>query len=153
MTDLAFHFNVPDKVPYLCRLLRKATAAGKRCLVVAPEALQHDLDTLLWTFSQEDFVAHASWAAPEWVRRRSPVVLVAESAEWGRAPLDPAVLAAEFSVLVNCAQVPLPGFEQFERVIEVVSLDESDREAGRRRWKYYTQHGFTVTRHDVGAVA
>jgi DNA polymerase III subunit chi len=153
MTDLAFHFNVPDKLHYLCRLLRKAAGAGKRSLVVAPEALQHDLDTALWTFSQEDFVAHASWAAPEWVRQRSPVVLVAESVGWGAAPLEPPELATQFPVLVNCTEAPLAGFEHFARMIEVVGLEEADREAGRRRWKYYTQRGYTVTRHDVGAAA
>ncbi|MCU0931748.1 MAG: DNA polymerase III subunit chi [Serpentinimonas sp.] len=153
MTDLAFHFNVPDKVNYLCRLLRKATAAGKRSLVVAPEALQHDLDTLLWTFSQEDFVAHASWTAPEWVRDRSAVVLLSESLGWGAGGLAPASLAMQFSVLINSTELPLEGFEHFERFIEVVGLDGADREAGRRRWKHYTQRGFTVTRHDAGAYA
>ena len=27
MTEVAFHFNVPDKLHYTCRLLRKARAA------------------------------------------------------------------------------------------------------------------------------
>ena len=42
MTDVAFHFNVPDKLGYACRLLRKAHAAGGSVGVVAapkPDAL------------------------------------------------------------------------------------------------------------------
>ena len=30
MTEIAFHFNVPDKLAYSCRLLRKAYLSGAR---------------------------------------------------------------------------------------------------------------------------
>ena len=30
MTEVAFHFNVPDKLVYTCRLLRKACRARAR---------------------------------------------------------------------------------------------------------------------------
>ena len=30
MTEIAFHFNAPDKLAYACRLLRKAVASGAR---------------------------------------------------------------------------------------------------------------------------
>ena len=33
MTEVAFHFNVPQKSGYACRLLRKATAGGARVVV------------------------------------------------------------------------------------------------------------------------
>ena len=36
MTEVAFHFNVPDRLAYTCRLVRKAYAAGGRTVVVAP---------------------------------------------------------------------------------------------------------------------
>ncbi|MEK9802900.1 MAG: DNA polymerase III subunit chi [Curvibacter sp.] len=41
------------------------------------------------------------------------------------------------------------GFEQYERVIEVVSLDEDDRLQARARWKQYTARGYTIQRHDL----
>ena len=51
MTEVAFHFNAPDKWAYACRLLRKASHAGARVVVmVQPEDLPH-LDSLLWTFA------------------------------------------------------------------------------------------------------
>jgi DNA polymerase-3 subunit chi len=43
----------------------------------------------------------------------------------------------------------VPGFDSFERVIEVVSLDDADRQAARQRWKQYTDLGFNITRHDL----
>jgi hypothetical protein len=33
MTEIAFHFNVPDKLAYSCRLLRKAYLSGARVVV------------------------------------------------------------------------------------------------------------------------
>jgi len=56
-------------------------------------------------------------------------------------------------VLLNLgAQVP-DGFERFERLIEVVSLDEADRQTARSRWKHYADHGFAITRHDLNLKA
>ena len=41
MTEVAFHFNVPDKLGYACRLLRKAYAAGGPVGVVAAQPASH----------------------------------------------------------------------------------------------------------------
>ncbi|MBP7958348.1 MAG: DNA polymerase III subunit chi, partial [Ottowia sp.] len=56
MTDVAFHFNVPDKLGYACRLLRKAHAAGGSVGVVAAPVVLQELDARLWSFSALDFV-------------------------------------------------------------------------------------------------
>ena len=39
MTEVAFHFNAPDKLAYVCRLLRKATGSGARVVVTANPGL------------------------------------------------------------------------------------------------------------------
>jgi len=52
-------------------------------------------------------------------------------------------------VLVNL-DVDLPiGFEKFERVVEVVTLDEEERQQARRRWKHYADRGYPIVRHDL----
>ena len=51
MTEVTFHFNVPDKLGYACRLLRKAYAAGGPVGVVAPPDTLRALDTALWSSS------------------------------------------------------------------------------------------------------
>ena len=38
---------------------------------------------------------------------------------------------------------------KFERLIEIVSLDASDRNDARQRWRYYGQLGYQIIRHDV----
>ena len=55
---VAFHFNVGERLPYACRLARKAVARGDRLLMVGPREILDALDPLLWTFSALDFIAH-----------------------------------------------------------------------------------------------
>lgn len=138
MTEVAFHFNAPDKVGYACRLLRKAVGAGACVVVTGDPALLDDLDTSLWTFSALDFVPHCrDGVAPAPVVARSPVVLTA-------APRA----APHHQVLVNLGEGVPEGFETFERLIEVVTGDEADRHAARQRWKHYAARGYDIKRHD-----
>ena len=138
MTEVAFHFNAPNKLAYACRLLRKAVGSGSRVVVTAEPKDLKQLDSLLWTFSQLDFVPHALQSAQADVVAASPVILSESVAD-----------APHQQVLLNLgSQVP-DGFDRFERLIEVVSLDETDRQLARNRWKHYADHGYAITRHDL----
>jgi DNA polymerase III subunit chi len=139
MTAIAFHFNAPNKLAYACRLLRKAVGAGSSVAVVAEEAALAQLDEQLWSFSAIDFVPHARVGRlPETQLAQTPVWLCENSVQGhGR------------QVLVNLTQQMQQGFEQFERVIEVVSMDEADRQQARSRWKQYTERGYDIVRHDL----
>jgi DNA polymerase III subunit chi len=138
MTDVAFHFNVPDKPVYLCRLLRKVSNAGMRAMVLAPQPLARELDQVLWTFSQEDFISHVMNTDDIALQKRSAVVLASEECDAGLR-----------EVLINCLQGVPSGFTNFEKVVEIVGTDDDDRAWARQRWKYYTQQGFALIRHDV----
>lgn len=141
MTEIAFHFNAPDKLAYVCRLLRKAVGSGAKVVVTADGPTLQALDTQLWTFAPLEFVAHCRADSPVELRQASPVILANH--------LNDADALGHHQVLVNlCADVTL-GFERFERAIEVVSLDEDDRQRARQRWKYYTDQGYSITRHDL----
>ena len=59
MTEISFHFNIPQRVPYVCRLLRKATAKGAQLLVTGPREELEAIDRMLWQLSPVDFVGHA----------------------------------------------------------------------------------------------
>jgi DNA polymerase III subunit chi len=143
-TDLAFHFNAPSKVAYACKLLRKATLAGARVAVLAAPDVLARLDAELWTFSQLDFVAHVRAPCTPEVLQRTPVVLC--------EALDQDHLGG-YSVLVNLLPTVPDGFEQFDRVIEVVTLEDADRLSARARWKHYTELGYEITRHDLKLAA
>jgi DNA polymerase-3 subunit chi len=141
MTEVAFHFNVPDKLGYACRLLRKAHAAGSRVVVTgAPDDLR-TLDVQLWTFAPAEFIPHCYLpAADAAVVDASPVLLA-------DAPRG----TPHQEVLVNLGSGLPEGFERFERLIELVTQEEDDRQQARRRWKHYADRGYAITRHDLAA--
>lgn len=137
MTEVAFHFNMPDRTLYLCRLLRKAASQGARVAVTGRPAELRELDASLWSFSLTDFVPHCRIDSDLAVREASPIVLGGEPSQ-----------ALHHDVLLNLdAQVP-PGFERFGRVIEVVGPSAQEVADSRLRWKYYKQRGYTLLRHD-----
>lgn len=143
MTEVAFHFNVPQFLPYACRLLRKATQAKAQVTVVASESELKGLDTQLWSFDPGLFLPHCLWDAPDHVRSRSPIVLTPASALAASPHRD---------VMVHWGtEMPPAGFESFARLIELVSTDEADRVNARGRWKHYADRGYPITRYDVGA--
>ncbi len=139
MASVAFHFNAPDKLAYACRLLRKAVANGSTVAVLGDQAWLAKLDVQLWSFSALDFVPHGfANSLSEQHRECTPVWLCA-SAEQGIGR----------QVLVNLMQSFPGGIDVFDRVIEVVSQDQADRQSARLRWKQYTELGYEIVRHDL----
>jgi len=139
VTEVAFHFGAGDKVAYASRLLRKATGAGARVLVLSDPKLALSLDLALWNLSSTDFVTHSVHPGSAMAESRSSVLIAQNVPELDLMP----------SVCVNLGQ-PVPDrLECFGRVIEVVSTDESDRKSARGRWKEYAALGLTITRHDL----
>lgn len=140
MTEVAFHFNAPDKLGYACRLVRKAWGNGAQVVVTGEEGFLRELDLALWSFSALDFLPHCHAAAQgQRVQSRSPIVLAS-------APPS----APHRQVLVNLGASVPEGFERFERLIEVVSVEPDDRQQGRRRWRHYKDRGYAVAQYEVG---
>lgn len=141
MTEISFHFNVPDRLSYACRLLRKASRKGARLAVTGPTETLAALDRALWTFDATDFVPHVRLSPGASIPprlRATPIWLV-------DSPAD----SPEQDVLVNLGPAMPVGFESFARVIEIVSSANDDRENGRERWKFYTGRGYSIARHEV----
>lgn len=140
MTEIEFHFNVPDKLQYGCRLLRKVYRSGARAVVTAEPELLAELDQLLWRFSPTEFVPHCLASADDQSLTASPVLLAEHV---GVCPFD--------SVLINLGRKTPQDFECFERFIEVVSRQDDDRLLGRSRWKHYKDRGYALIQHDLSA--
>jgi DNA polymerase III subunit chi len=138
MTEIAFHFNVDDKLAYSCRLLRKAYLSGARIAVTAEPDVLAELDALLWRFSPAEFVPHCTASASAISLAASPIVLTGSLVD-----------CSHHEVLVNLGQGIPAGFEGFERFIELVALSPEDVMAGRSRWKHYAARGYAMKRHDL----
>ncbi|MEN9889014.1 MAG: putative polymerase chi subunit [Pseudomonadota bacterium] len=142
MPRIEFHFNAPALVPYACRLLRKVHQHGLRAQVVGLPTTLAQLDQMLWTFSALDFLPHGGPSDSPAVRQASSILLTEQPvSDWPAA------------VLVNLGEGVPEGFEAFERVIEVVSVDELHRAQARERWRAYTAQGHALVRHDLAPAA
>lgn len=98
------------------------------------------LDLALWNVSATDFVTHATVGDDARLLTRSSVVLAQDASE---------VKDSLPGICVNLGQPVPPLHDRFERIIEVVSTDEGDRESARVRWKQYAAMGLTISRHDL----
>ncbi len=141
MTEVAFHFNAPDRLGYACRLLRKAYLKGARLQVLADPSLAAALDQQLWLMTGVEFVPHCRSDAPASLLARSPIVISSEVT-------DP---AGSGHVLVNLSDALPEGFQRFARVIEVVTADPPVRSLARERWKQYKAAGHEPQHLDLSA--
>ena len=138
MTRIEFHFNAPERLQYACRLLRKAHAQNLRIGVVGSASALRQLDSALWTFSSADFLPHSTAADSVEVQNASPILLSEDA--------DPCVGR---QVLVNLGDEVPAGFERFERLIEIVAMDDHGRMTARQRWKHYNAQGYDLLQHDL----
>jgi DNA polymerase-3 subunit chi len=51
LTEVAFHFNAPDKQAYVCRLARKALRHRARLVILGAPQLLKALSPRLWSVS------------------------------------------------------------------------------------------------------
>lgn len=139
MTEIAFHFNAPNKLAYACRFARKMLRNEHRLVITAAQPVLDELDALLWNMAPQEFVAHGRADSAAQVRDASPVLLLADPQH-----------SSHQEVLLNLgAEVPV-GFDRFARLIEVVSADDGlDRQQARARWRHYIQRGYQIVRHDL----
>lgn len=136
MTRIDFHSNVPDKIAYSCRLVRKARAAN--CQVVLFAGDRKDLmtlDQLLWTFSELEFLPHVIAGDP--LAASTPIILTD----------DEKLELPHHQILINLSRGTPAHFARFERMFEIISSDEADAVAGRQRYRFYQQRGYPLTHH------
>ncbi len=142
MTEITFHFNVPNKVAYACRLLRKAAATQVRAVVTGSPPVLQSLDRALWSVAPHSFVAHCLVGDEALMRDICPVVLA-----------EIAVALPHRQLLVNVGSAVPQEFGQFERMIEIVGRDdEADRAQARVRWRHYADRGYAIAQHDLASM-
>jgi len=150
MARIDFHSNVSDKLEYACRLTRKiwsATPVGesvRNIVMVGEKADLKSLDELLWAFSATDFLPHC--LIEDETAIDTPILLTDDS-------LSPALSHLPHAdVLIHLGmRMPsdVPGLlARFPRIVEVVTVDEAERLAGRERYKAYRDLGHELHNFD-----
>ena len=141
MTRIDFHSNVPDKMGYACRLVRKAFAAQCRIVLLAEDKDSvAALDTALWTFSELDFLPHVVASDP--LALQTPIILTDNDA----------TDYPHHQILINLSSRTPAHFARFERMFEIISSGDADKQSGRDRYRFYQQRGYPLT-HTVAEQA
>lgn len=137
MTTIDFYFNAADRFQVACRLAGKALAQGSRMLIYAPDPeAASRIDRLLWISPAIGFVPHC--AAHDPLAPETPVLIACD------AETPPGC-----ELILNLGAECPPHFERFARLLEVVSADEAERQAGRSRYRFYQARGYPITNHDL----
>ena len=141
MTQIDFYTNVADKLATACRIAAKAYGLGKRMLVLCPDRdAAARVDRMLWTTPATGFIPHCGPA--DALAAETPIIVDAA----GEAPVGD-------QVLLNLRAEWPPFFARYERLVEIVSLDEDDKRAARERFKFYRDRGYEIRTHDLKEAA
>lgn len=137
MTRVDFYFNAANKVDAARKLGAKAFLAGQCALLYTEdEAVAQELDTGLWSAPALSFLPHVRCGHP--LARQTPI-LIGASPDDLRSP----------DVLINLGQMWPSCFSRFDRLIELVSRDEGDRQAARQRYRFYQERGYALSSVDL----
>lgn len=137
MTRVDFYFNAASKPEVAMRLAAKAYQAGLHTLMYTEDAaLAAELDTGLWTAQQLSFLPHVRCGHP--LAARTPILI-------GTQPDE----LTSCDVLINLTPEPPAGFGRFDRLIEIVTADETDRLQARSRFRFYQERGYALQTHDL----
>ena len=150
MARIDFHSNVSDKLEYACRLTRKiwsATPEGelvRNIVMVGEKADLKKLNELLWTFSSTDFLPHCfieDEAAAE-----TPIILTDDFASSALNNIPHADVMIHLGMRMPADVAALVA--RFPRIVEVVTVNEAERLAGRERFKAYRELGHELHNFD-----
>lgn len=137
-----FHFNVPNRYTYACRLVRKARSMNLSIAVWARDAGKLEFfSRQLWSFDPTGFYPHVHASDP--LAAETPIVYAND---------EELLPARDVLVLLDDT---LPNdyhklFERFNRVFDVVPPNENEKIAARERFKFYRHAGLNPIAHDQG---
>ncbi len=137
MTTIDFYTHCADRFEVTARLVVKAWAQCGSVRVLTPDpATTADLDRFLWQWPATGFVPHC----------RLDSTVAADTPVW----VDDALSHnGPATVLINLHSSPPPFFSRFERLAEVVGMDDNEVAAGRERWKFYKARGYEIRPHNL----
>jgi len=123
---------------FACKLAEKTFRLGYKAYILVDSAqkAQH-LDRLLWTFRANSFVPHAVFQENE------PNIANAILIGTQQSP------TAWQHTLINLSTHCPNTIEQSEQIFELLDNDESQKVAGRQRYRHYKSLGITPNTHEM----
>jgi DNA polymerase-3 subunit chi len=137
VTEITFYTFADNPLDVARRVATKALGQGRQVMIYAPDAAVADaIDRLLWTTPALGFVPHCRDS--DALANETPILIGADADALRQA-----------DVMINLYHEQPPAFARFERLIEIVGQDESGREQGRARYRFYQTRGYALKTHDL----
>lgn len=135
MTRIDFYQTSGDEHAFACRLIDLVHRKGHRIYVhTSTEEQAKILNEQLWTFKEDSYVPHSL---------HSEAIDVPIKIGFDHEPEE------HQDVLINLSgQIP-HFFSRFDRVAEVVPVDQNSRKSARENYAYYKERGYVLNYHEI----
>ena len=135
MTRIDFYQISGDEHAFACRLIDMVYRKGHQIYVhTSAEEQAKTLNEQLWTFKEDSFVPHSL---------HSEAMDVPIKIGFDHEPEE------HQDVLINLSgQIP-HFFSRFDRVAEIVPVDQNSRKSARENYAYYKERGYVLNYHEI----
>lgn len=137
MTRIHFLHGARDRYQAAVAWLEQRSRRGLTALVYLER--EEDLtllDRLLWTQSALGFIPHCRLG--DRLQTETSIVLTSDIENIHQS-----------NCLVNLTNDVPPGFSRFEELVEIISIDDSDRLPARERFRFYRERGYDLQNIDI----
>jgi DNA polymerase-3 subunit chi len=139
MTRIDFYSNASGKHEIARKLASKALHAGSQVFIYTRDKdLARELDAYFWTSQQLSFLPHVPCGHP--LADKTPILIGDDPGKMLRP-----------DVLINLDEEIPEWFARFNRLLEIVTTDQQDKEMARRRFRYFKERGYSLNVHDLKA--
>jgi DNA polymerase-3 subunit chi len=137
VTHISFYTHAENKLSVARQLIARALSQKLNVLVYATDKLvAEETDRLLWTQPALSFIPHCMDNSP--LANVTPVHIGSRMDSLARA-----------DVIINLDREPPSVFSRFDRLLEIVTPEESDLIASRQRYRFYKERGYDLVTHDL----
>lgn len=120
-----------------CRLADKAWSTQHQVYIHTNTQQQSEqLDQLMWVYQDGSFLPHCLHGT---AHSTETPILIGHDHEPEQAT----------DVLINLADDVPPFYSRFERIVELVTGDETTRQKSRQHYKYYRDRGYAIETHKL----
>lgn len=144
VTRVDFAFDADGRVQQAARSILRHVARGARLFVYCDDpARMNEIDSALWSVDDISFVPHEKLLDEG--SESLPVSLVNQA---GWPLVANRVLPEDWLVNLDDDCPPEPTL--FNRILEIVSRDDTDKQQARQRWRQYQALGADLHAHQLG---
>lgn len=147
MTRIEFYSNVANKQDLLASLVEKALLKRRQVTVFTENVSSAaEASECLWQQQAASFLPHVMATHPH--AAKTSIIIVCKNNASGQ--LDTVI---QDELLINLTAQEPQFFSRFTHLIEMVGDDESDKQNGRLRYKFYRDRGYEIRHIDYAKQA